>query len=216
MSYIKLDRKILDWEWFKDTNTLHLWLYILLKANHKEKMWHGIKIEPGNFITSEFTMSAETGLSRQQVRSSLKKLIATNEITKCSTKTYTQITVMKWAEYQGNGEKPTNNPTIKPTIKPTTTKEVKEVKEVKNKYLEEKSSAFITALEDFKRMRNAKKKPMTDRAINRLLKKLDGLGDEQMQIKILEKSTDYCWTDVYPLKEKEEEKTSAERYGDTW
>lgn len=217
MSYIKLDRKLLDWEWFKDPTTTHLWLYILLKANHKEKMWHGIVVEPGNFITSEFTMSAETGLSRQQIRSSLKKLITTNEITKHSTKTYTQITVMKWAEYQGNGEKATNRTTNKPTIKPTTTKEIEEVKEDKNKYLEEKSAEFITAFEDFKQMRIKKKKPMTDKAIARLLKKLNGFGDEKTQIKILEKSTDYCWTDVYPLDEKKQkEDLNPKRYEVPW
>ncbi len=131
MSYIKLNRKILEWEWFTDITTTHLWLYILLKANHKAKTWQGVSVPAGSFITSEAKISADTGLTREQVRYSMKKLISSGEITKCATKTYTHIFVNKWALYQGPSEivtkdvtnEATNSITIEATNSITTTKE---------------------------------------------------------------------------------------------
>lgn len=35
MDYVKISRKILEWEWYTDINTKVLFLHILLKANWK-------------------------------------------------------------------------------------------------------------------------------------------------------------------------------------
>ena len=72
--YIRLFRQFIDWEWFTDVNTCHLFQYCLLRANHKNTVWRGREIKKGQFITSLRTMSTETGLSLQQSRTSLKKL----------------------------------------------------------------------------------------------------------------------------------------------
>ena len=154
MSYIKLDRKLLNWEWFTDINTAHLWIYILLKANHKEKEWRGIKIKEGTFITSSLKMSAETGLTRQQIRTSLYKLISTNEITKISTNEYTQISVNKWADYQYISEKLTNEATTETTSQSTseitTTKEYKEDKEFIKKEINKERKFIAPTIEQVK------------------------------------------------------------------
>ena len=128
MSFIKLDRKLLDWEWFEDSPTLHLWIYLLLKANHKEKTWQTIRIGKGQMVTSEAKLSSETGLSRQQVRTALKKLISTNEITKSTTSNYTIITVNKWAEYQCSNQEDNQPSTREITSGATTTKEIKNIR----------------------------------------------------------------------------------------
>lgn len=142
MSYIKLDRKMLEWEWFTEPSTAHLWVYILLKANHKRKTWQNMVIDEGCFVTSEARLCVETGLSRQQVRTALSKLISTNEITKISTKTYTLICVNKWADYQYcpdvANQEITNVATNRPYSTATTTKEVKEVKEDKKEIYKER------------------------------------------------------------------------------
>ena len=204
MGFIKLDRKTLEWEWFTDITTCHLWIYILLNANHEKKMWHGIEVDEGSFITSEQKMSNETGLSRQQIRSSLAKLISTNEITKKSTNKYTTISVIKWAIYQYSKEKSNQQPNQQATHQITTTKKYKEYKEIKNKYIERKSNEFIAALTGYEEMRKKIKKPLTDRAEVQMLNKLDGLSqDEQEQIQILDQATQYCWLSVYALKEKD-------------
>lgn len=57
------------------------------------------------------------------------------------------------------------------------------------------------AIINFIQMRKQIKKPMTDRAIELMISKLNKLAgpDDDMAIKILEKSTMNCWTDIYPL-----------------
>lgn len=100
MSFIKLDRKLLTWEWKDDPNMVALWIEILLQANYAESRWHGHVYEKGSFPTSIEKLSKATGLTANQVRTCLKKLKSTNEITSQSTSHGTKIIVNKWAEYQ--------------------------------------------------------------------------------------------------------------------
>jgi hypothetical protein len=69
--------------------------------------------------------------------------------------------------------------------------------------VEGRSDAFKEAWRGFVDMRKASKKPMTERAAQMILKKLDKLsgGDEATQIAILDKSVVKCWSDVYELKD---------------
>lgn len=61
----------------------------------------------------------------------------------------------------------------------------------------------ILAIYDFIKMRKMIKKPLTDRALHMILKKLvDFSNDPQDQIKILENSINGCWQNIYALKDK--------------
>lgn len=102
--WISLHRKFLEWEWYDDLNTKSLFIHCLLKANHTGKKWRGIDIKKGSFITSRNHLSIETGLSEQQIRTALKKLESTNEITIESTKLNTLISVCNWAKYQDSNQ----------------------------------------------------------------------------------------------------------------
>ena len=74
-------------------------------ANWEPKKWKGQNIERGQFITSFSILSGQTGLSIQNVRTSLEKLESTNELTHKSTNHFTLITVLKYNDYQ---DKPTH------------------------------------------------------------------------------------------------------------
>ena len=50
--FVKLDRGILDWEWYEDTYTARLFFHCLLKANWKPGVWKGQPYKRGQFITS--------------------------------------------------------------------------------------------------------------------------------------------------------------------
>ena len=39
--WIKVHRKLVDWEWYNDINVKVVFLHLLLTANHKEKQWKG-------------------------------------------------------------------------------------------------------------------------------------------------------------------------------
>lgn len=100
IGHIKLDRKILDWEWYKDINVAHLFIYLILKANFKDGKWRGFPVKRGQLITGRLRISADTGLSERQIRTCLNKLKTTNEIIVETTNQYSVITICKYDVYQ--------------------------------------------------------------------------------------------------------------------
>lgn len=143
--YIKLYRSVLDWEWFNDISTFRLFMYCLLKANYSDTKWRGIDIEKGSFITSYNSLSKQTGLSLQQTRTSLNKLILTGELTHNPHNKYSVIKVNNYDIYQGSNTQKnkqinnqvTSNQQGSNKVATTDNKEKKETKEEqKNIYLE--------------------------------------------------------------------------------
>ena len=98
--WIKLHRKITEWEWYKDANTMKLFLHLLLTATHKTLSYKNQTIAAGSVITSLSQLSYETGLSKQQIRTAINKLKSTHEITQQITHQNSIITVNKWNLYQ--------------------------------------------------------------------------------------------------------------------
>ena len=98
--FIQLHRQILEWEWYDDPKTFSVFLHCLLKANWKDKNWRWKLIERWSFITSLESLANETKLSVRSVRTCLKKLEMTNELTKKSTSSYTLIVINKYDDYQ--------------------------------------------------------------------------------------------------------------------
>lgn len=132
MSFIKLDRKLLTWEWKDDPNTVALWIEILLQANWEDRKWHGKEYEKGSFPTSIEKLSKATGLTTRQVRTCLEHLVKSQNVTIQSTKTGTKIIVNKWAEFQGSDgstDKQTDKQPTKHRQRTDNTLRNKEVKE---------------------------------------------------------------------------------------
>lgn len=78
--YIKISRKILGWEWYKDINTFRLFIHLLLKAEWKTTAYKGEEIERGACVSSLAELSEETKMSVSEVRTALKHLERTGEI----------------------------------------------------------------------------------------------------------------------------------------
>lgn len=93
-------RKIFDWEWYTDSKTFHLFFHCVMRANHKPSSYQGIPLKRGQFVTGRKKLSVETGLSEQEVRTILKRLKSTNELTIQSTRRNSIITVNNYDEYQ--------------------------------------------------------------------------------------------------------------------
>lgn len=131
--HIKLHRKIVDWRWFKEPNTVVVWLAILANVEWRKKA----ELKPGQWFTTVKELCEITGLNRQQVRTALNHLTngATNEITIKSTSKGTLITVENWRFYQMNPKNPTNgltNETANGLTNLPLYEEVEEVEEGQN------------------------------------------------------------------------------------
>ena len=223
--FIKLHRKIIDWEWYDDINTKTLFIHILLMANYEDRKWHGETVKRGSFLTSYQTLATQTGLTMQQVRTSIKKLLSTNDITKVTSNKNTVIIVPNYNLYQSvqQAEEQTNN--IEETneqhsnnIQVTTTKKEKNVKNDKNirkkeNTKEKKIVSFSSILDDYTQndelkkvllsyvdMRN-KMKGFTTHALELNLKTLDSLaGDDKTKIEIVNQTIEHSWKSFYKLK----------------
>jgi hypothetical protein len=99
--WIKIHRKIVDWQWYKDIPCRILFEHLLYTTNHKPAIWHMHEIKRGEKITSTENLAFETGLTKAQVRYALKKLKLTGEIAIKTTNKFTLITVVSYESYQG-------------------------------------------------------------------------------------------------------------------
>jgi hypothetical protein len=128
--WIKLHRQILEWEWYSDNNCFRLFTHLVLKANYKQKRFKGIELKIGSIVTSRDILARETGLSSQQIRTALNKLISTNEVTSVTSSQGTIIQIVNYEKYQvetneTTNEQPTNNQQVT-----TNKKDNKENKEI--------------------------------------------------------------------------------------
>ena len=98
--FISLWRSILDWEWYDDINTTRLYIHLLLTANYEDKEWHGIIVKRGSRVSSLEVLSNETNLTIQQVRTALKHLETTGELTRSKYAKFTVFTLNNYNKFQ--------------------------------------------------------------------------------------------------------------------
>ena len=108
-SWVKIYRKMMSWEWYKDISCKVIFLHLILNVQHKETHYCGIILKKGQTITTIRKLAKETGLSFQQTRTALTKLQKTNDIFIQKTKSFSIISLNNWQMYQGkiaknNGE----------------------------------------------------------------------------------------------------------------
>ncbi len=144
--WIKIHRKMVDWEWYDDINTKVLFFHLLLTVNYEPGRWHGIEIQRGQRITSIAKLFLELNknpkepdISTQNIRTALNHLKSTNEITIETTRNYTLITINKYCEYQDVTNKSTND-------QQTTNKQLTTIKEYKNNKKEKNNNNSSTPL----------------------------------------------------------------------
>ena len=98
--WIKLHRKLLEWEWYQDPKMVHLFIHLLLLANHEPGKWQGVAVSRGQVITGLKSLQEATGLTIQNIRTCLGKLESTKELTSKSTNRFRVITLCNYEDYQ--------------------------------------------------------------------------------------------------------------------
>lgn len=98
--YIKINRSLLDWDWYGDINTCRLFVHMLLKANWKDGNFRGEEIKRGSFVSSLSKLSDETNLSVREVRTAINHLEKTGEVTINRHSKYSVFTVNNYCAYQ--------------------------------------------------------------------------------------------------------------------
>lgn len=104
--YILLNRNIVEWGWYNNLKTCHIFIHLLLKANYKEGVFMGCKIKRGELATSRRTLAHECNLSESEVDTALLHLKQTNEIRITRRSKFLVITIVNYSDYQ---ESPNQN-----------------------------------------------------------------------------------------------------------
>jgi len=161
-------------------------------------------------------LSKMTGIAESHVSRTMKKLIKRNIVIRKGKKISFQKDYDKWEKIpiQVTSKKlpkqdkkipiqvtKDTHSGIKKIPKQVDTKETKET--ITKDTIQNKGDIFKITLQEFKKMRNKKKKPMTDLAVTMLLNKLDGLtNNTNEQIKIMKESILHAWDSVYLINNK--------------
>lgn len=109
--WIWLHRKLIDWEWYTSSQMVHLFIHLLLRANHEDAKWKGHNIKRGQLLTGLFSLKSQTGISTQSLRTCLQRLKSTSEITIQSTNQFSLITIVNYNSYQLQYQKSTDQST---------------------------------------------------------------------------------------------------------
>ena len=132
--WIKLHRKITEWEWYTDQNTLAVFIHLLIMANVDDKRYRGYDVKRGDCIIGRHKLATDLNISEQNGRTAIKHLILTNEITIKATNKFSIITVVKWEFWQiEEGGATTKSTNKKSNERPTTDQQPTTSKEYKNR-----------------------------------------------------------------------------------
>ena len=122
--WVSLHRKSIKWKWYKNPFVKAVFNHCVLTANHEDGLWRNVEVKRGQLITSREKIADANGMTVQQVRTCLTKLVSTNDLIVETTNLYSKITVVNYDKYQtNNGLISTSTSTQIPTSKSTSKNE---------------------------------------------------------------------------------------------
>lgn len=99
-TYVKMDRNLRFWRWFKSPKTVVVWVWLIMSANIEDHDFERETIHRGEVATSRKTISAATGLTEREVRTALSHLKATGEVSVRIRPKYQVISILRYNDYQ--------------------------------------------------------------------------------------------------------------------
>ncbi len=120
-NWIKLHRKLLDSDTFKNEKLLKIWIWILLKANHKDNTFllgrKKLTTKRGQFIMGLNRASEHLDLAKNTIHYWVNYLEKIGKVGLKKTNKYTIITIQNYDLYQDVGLKKNSKRTLKETNK---------------------------------------------------------------------------------------------------
>jgi len=213
IGYIKLYRQIQEcWLWNdgEKFDKRSAWIDLLLLANHEDKkvFFEGklIVVKRGQFITSIQKLGERWKWDRKKVMKFLDVLESDSMLSQKRTTHGTTITIVNWDNFQVEGTtKRTTTTTTDGQRLPQpmdTNKNDKEyIKNDKNnKYADD--DCLNNAIKDFIEHRRKLRKPMTDKAIELFIQRLNKFETSvDGQIRLINIAIERGWQTVYPAED---------------
>ena len=96
MSWIGINKNIINSNIYKDHGAMRVLFHLLLTVNYSAIEWQSITIDRGETVTSLKRLSEELGMSKNTLLKSLSTLESSGEIAKRTTNKYTLIRVVNY------------------------------------------------------------------------------------------------------------------------
>lgn len=105
MGYVSIHRQFMDSRLYKDSQAVHLWLHLILKANHDDAVVNTdigpITVGRGQMLTGRPTLVSETFIPDNKVRSLLRSFEAKGMLHISSMgKKFSLLTIVKYDDFQ--------------------------------------------------------------------------------------------------------------------
>lgn len=98
--WVKLHRKLLEWEWYEDAHMVHLLVHLLLTATHEDRKYKGLTIKRGQVVTSKKKLSEALNMSETSVMRRLRRLEVDRFVDLKVDQHGTTITICNYDSYQ--------------------------------------------------------------------------------------------------------------------
>lgn len=102
-SWLRIPRSFTGWQWYEDSNMVHLYLHLLLNASLLDTTRCGVAIKRGENLTSLRKIEENTGLSIQNIRTGFSRLVKSREIKFKKVKNLRLVILVDFNKYQPIG-----------------------------------------------------------------------------------------------------------------
>ena len=131
--YIKIYRKFMDTSIYFNSQAVHLFLHLLLKANYKDRKIifnnQTVELKSGQFITGRKTLAEETSINESKIYRLLDVFSSEGLIEQQTNRQYSIVTILNWNEYQESEQRMNNERTTDEQRMNTDKKDKKEKKD---------------------------------------------------------------------------------------
>ena len=227
--YISVHRTLMDKSYYNRSQYVHLWLHLLLKANHagKNRIWNGeeIILQPGQLLTGRIKLSEETGIPQSTIEKILNFFEKNNQVEQQKNSRNRIITIVSWHKFQKRNNKITseeqqkdNQGTTKEQLRNTNNNDnnvnndnnetIKASERKKNLNFSFVSEKVKNEFLEF--IFTKKKQPKTQNEVEAIYQHLQQLSNNNLPgaREILKQSIRNQWQDLYPLNESQTLKTN--------
>jgi len=181
--WVCLHRSLADHWIYEDPDFLKIWVSMLFKANHETKttLFNGslVTVERGQFVFGRIKFAAETNISESKIRKALKLLKTDQMISQQNSSKYSIISILNYEDHQNNSQH--SNQHLARNQHATSTQPATS-KQLNNSTIKQKTQGLNFSgfpenpsdqvWEDFKKVRQARKAPITQTVINQIGKQL--------------------------------------------
>ncbi|MFI3241736.1 MAG: hypothetical protein R3Y43_04140 [Alphaproteobacteria bacterium] len=96
IGWIKLHRKILTWELYRDANAFRVYMHFLLNAYYEKTKWGQHEFEPGDYSFTYDALAGSLGLTVRQIRLAIEKLKKSQNIVSKMSGRFQVISIVKY------------------------------------------------------------------------------------------------------------------------